>query len=248
METARSLVEQRFPGVLAAFLAGSATSSRRSPTSDLDIVVVLDDDDPDAPFRETTSSAGWTVELFVHTPSSLAHYRERELIDHRPVLDLMCADGFALAGPRCTDVAAAAAASLARGPQVSPDQWQRRRYVLTDLQDDLRGLAVAGEAMAAERVFVAARLLQEVSHTALLQRGAWAHTGKAAARALETCDPPLLARLVSAHREAVEGQVEAMDEVVTEVLERLGGPLREGYVSAGVRGDGPGTRSDVPDE
>jgi hypothetical protein len=238
--TARALVQDRFPAARAAFLAGSSRAPVRSTTSDLDIVVVVPDDDEAAPFRETTSSGGWVVELFVHTPTSLHHYRTLERGTHRPVLDLMCAQGMPLTGVDSEAIAAAARASVEGGPQLSDGEWERRRYVLTDLLDDLRGTTGHDDrAVRADRAFVTARLLEETAHTALLHRGDWAHTGKAAARALGDADPHLLNRLVDACRAAFEGRPESLDAVVTEVLDAVGGPLREGYRAAGA----PATQS-----
>jgi hypothetical protein len=245
--TARALVTERFPGARAAFLAGSSTSATRSPTSDLDVVVVVGDDDPDAPFRETTGRDGWLVELFVHTPASIGHYRRLERESHRPVLDLMCACGTPLLGPDAAAVAASARGSLAPGPAVGPDEWERRRYVLTDLLDDLRGTGEDdGSGTAAERAFITSRLLEETAHAALLHRGEWVHTGKAAARALAVADPNLLTRLVDACRAAFEGQPQSLDAVVTEVLDAVGGPLREGYRAVGTRSGTPGRSTGEP--
>jgi hypothetical protein len=234
--TARTLVAERFPETRAAFLAGSATTSARTSTSDLDVVVVLPEDDPTAPFRETTRCAGWLVELFVHTPASLRHYREAERERNRPVLDLMCALGHPLLGPECDEVAAGARAALANGPVLDGRERERRRYVLTDLLDDLRGTTGhVDAATTADRAFVSARLLEETTHLALLLRGEWAHTGKAAARALSALDPDLLERLVAATVSSLQGRPGALDAVVSEVLLDAGGPLREGYAAAGER-------------
>ncbi|MGH3621564.1 MAG: nucleotidyltransferase domain-containing protein, partial [Sciscionella sp.] len=49
---AEALVAERFPTALAAFLGGSAGTVLATPTSDLDIVVLLDGDP--APFRQTS--------------------------------------------------------------------------------------------------------------------------------------------------------------------------------------------------
>lgn len=56
VEVATSLVVDRFSHLLAAVLGGSAVTSRRTNTSDLDIVIVLEG--PPAPFRERCSKPG----------------------------------------------------------------------------------------------------------------------------------------------------------------------------------------------
>jgi hypothetical protein len=66
---ASRLVEERFAQCRVAFLSNTVLSSRRTPTSDWDVVVVLDG--PPAPYRETVRAHGWIVELFVHSKESL---------------------------------------------------------------------------------------------------------------------------------------------------------------------------------
>lgn len=56
IDAATRVVDTSFPTCRAAFLLTSVLSSRRTPTSDLDIVVVLDG--PPAPYRETIRDHG----------------------------------------------------------------------------------------------------------------------------------------------------------------------------------------------
>lgn len=46
VETARSLVAERFPAAACAFLGGTVLTSHRTATSDLDVVVLLPDGEP----------------------------------------------------------------------------------------------------------------------------------------------------------------------------------------------------------
>jgi hypothetical protein len=48
---ARALVTERFPAARAAFLGAGVLSAHRTPTSDLDIVIVADG--PPVPYRES---------------------------------------------------------------------------------------------------------------------------------------------------------------------------------------------------
>jgi hypothetical protein len=61
---ATRVVEETFPDCLISFLSSGVLTSRRTPTSDLDIVVVLDG--ALAPFRKTIRAHGWVVEFFIH--------------------------------------------------------------------------------------------------------------------------------------------------------------------------------------
>ena len=74
--TARALVRDRFPAARAAFFAGSVLTDRRTPTSDLDIVVLVDD--PLAAGRENLTYRGWPVELFVQTKDRWHAFADQE--------------------------------------------------------------------------------------------------------------------------------------------------------------------------
>ena len=66
---ARDLVAERFPDATWAILTGSVLGPDRTAGSDLDIVV-LREQEPG--YRESLYFRGWPVELFVHTPDRLA--------------------------------------------------------------------------------------------------------------------------------------------------------------------------------
>ena len=113
---ATSFVAERFPGAAAAFLGGSVLTEHRTPTSDLDVVVVLDG--PPAPYRETCEQDGWIVEAFVHTRESLEQFWARDAARRVPSLIRMCAESVPLvdAAGIAAQVQAEAAARLAAGP------------------------------------------------------------------------------------------------------------------------------------
>lgn len=226
IDAAQRLVSERFPTAIAAFLAGSVLSSRRTETSDLDIVVVLAG--LPAPFRETLRIFGWVVELFVQTPTSLEHYWHLEAEEWRSILLRMCADGYVLetAGTAAADIQAEATNRLAAGPPAVPDAkllWLR--YSLTDLLDDLRGATDL-----AELALISAALLNTAGELLLLSHSRWLGSGKSLARQLADLDPDFLEGLVTGQRALLaNGDKEPLDRAVTGVLDPAGGPLLEGY-------------------
>src|SRR6476469_9003459 len=145
-QAAADFVATHFPDARAAFLGGSVITPRRTETSDLDVVVVLDG--PPAPYRETFRHQGWVVETFVHDDASLAHYyahdRERRVCsllrmvgDSDVVVDR---DGSA------ATLQAEARTRLSAGPRPLGDaERDALRYQLSDLLDDLRGCRTAAE-------------------------------------------------------------------------------------------------------
>ncbi len=75
-DIARRLVLDRFPQARAAWLGGSTALGTTTPTSDLDITVLLPA--PPAPYRESLLHNGRPVELFVQTEESIAYFRAAE--------------------------------------------------------------------------------------------------------------------------------------------------------------------------
>jgi hypothetical protein len=222
VDAATRFVAARFPHARVAFVGGSVVTERRTPTSDLDVVVVLDG--PPAPYRETTRFEGWVVELFVHTDESRAYFFGKDLDDRRCSLARMIGFGVVVADRDGTaaDVQADARRRVDAGPGPLDDgQRDALRYALTDLLDDL-----AGGADPDELAWILAAVATRTAELALGIAGRWNGMGKWLHRELADLDPDLAARLGAAWRAA---DVPALDGIAREVLDRAGGPLLEGY-------------------
>ena len=68
IDAARAVVDEHHPAARAAFLGGSVLTGRRTPLSDLDIVVLLHGSP--APYRSSLRHGEWPVEMFVHTEAT----------------------------------------------------------------------------------------------------------------------------------------------------------------------------------
>lgn len=230
LDAARALVAEQFPDALAAFLSRSVLTAHRTATSDLDIVVVLSG--PPAPYRHTTRYGDWLVELFVHSRPSVQYYWDIDAATGKASLLRMCAEGRILAGADdlADTIQAAARARLTAGPPpLTPAARDRLRYALTDLADDFTGCENE-----TELVYIAAAMLRQAGELALLIAGRWLGTGKWLPRELDAFDKDLADLLLRGHREAVtSGARTAFLQGIGEVLDRAGGPLREGYRVAG---------------
>lgn len=234
---AQALVADRFPAARAAFVTGSVLTARRTPTSDLDVLVLVGAES--SCYRESFRHQGWPVELFVQREADWRSFADAETAERRSPLLHMTAHGHLLVdadgvGAR---LRSEARQRLAAGPPPLPaEQLADRRYALTDALDDLRGCADPQE-----RVFLAAQLLEQAALLVLLAEGRWLGSGKWLSRRLAEADPVLHGRLtagVAAVAEAAVGAVGAVGAVegtdalvaaVTEALDRAGGPLWEGY-------------------
>jgi predicted nucleotidyltransferase len=227
---ATSFVAARFPHAAAAFVGGSVLTERRTPTSDLDVVVVLPDrteSDP-APYRETFEHERWIVEAFVHTPDSLERFWRSDADRRVPSLLRMCAESEVLCDPAgiAERLRAEAAQRLATGPApLDPDALEAMRYGLTDLLDDMAGCDDEQEL-----AFIAGAVVRDVAALALAAGGQWSGSGKGLARALSAYDADLLERLVNGHRHVVVyGDTAVLHRAAVDVLLRAGGALLAGY-------------------
>ncbi len=225
-DAAASFVEQEFPEPLAAFVGGSVLTERRTPTSDLDVVVVVDG--PPAPYRETFWHDGWVVEAFVHTRESLDEYWDLDAGRRVCSLLRMCAESTVLTDPGgvADGIQQEARRRLEAGPpEASDDEVDTLRYHLSDLLEDL-----AGSDQEDELAYISALVLARTADLALLAAGQWGGSGKALARALRDTDPDLAERLLNAHRLVLtEGDTAPMYRCALQVLAPVGGPLLAGY-------------------
>ena len=217
---ARALVRERFPAALAAYLGGGVLSDRRTPTSDLDIVVILGD--VAAPYRESLTWRNWPAELFVQRPDTIGVWYAKDLARRRPTLARMCSDGVILADADGTAalIRDQATAVLVAGPP-PPDltELNGRRYGLSDLLDDLAGTADDGE-----RAIICACVVRDTAELALVAGGSWLGSGKWLLRELRAADPQLAEELL-----AVRDDPARLAALAEMVLARAGGRLWDGY-------------------
>ncbi|WP_159393928.1 nucleotidyltransferase domain-containing protein [Streptomyces sp. NRRL F-5755] len=201
-------------------VGGSALTERRTPTSDLDMVVVTGP--REAPCRHSSRWAGWPVEVLVHDERTLAAYCNDNLARRWPGIPRLIAEGTIVSdrGALGRGLQAEMRRRLAEGPAAaSPAELEAHRYELTDLLDDL-----AGAEDPAELAFIACRVLTRTAQLALLSGRHWQGSGKWLLRELRDHDSDLAERL--AHALPVPAQLAA---VAHEVLDGAGGALWDGY-------------------
>ncbi len=221
---AQALVAERFPAARAAFLGGGVLSARRTMTSDLDIVVVIDGSP--APYRESLRWRGWPVELFVHRVDGIGAWFAKDAAERLPTLARMCAGGVILADADGSGAAilAQAEAILAAGPPpLSPDELDAHRYGLSDLLDDLAGSTDAGET-----IVICWYVVKATAELVLLTAGAWIGGGKWLLRELRQADLELADELIAARDDPI-----GLSAIADRVLDRAGGRLWAGYRQQG---------------
>ena len=226
---ARAFLHQHFPNCLAAFLAGSAIRGEATPTSDLDIVILTEQEN--APYRESFEDYGWLIEAFVHTTSSYKDFFASDVKRRRPSLPSMCAEGLILKDTNgLAEEAKKEAQDLLRAgpPPLSQEDLDASRYALTDVLDDFIGAQSHAKAL-----FVAADLINLTAESILDVNNHWRGRGKWNLRRLREGDGDLAEQFVTALDIFYKREDRALFVTFVEtMLAAHGGRLFAGY-SAG---------------
>jgi predicted nucleotidyltransferase len=224
MDLARQLVLELYPEARAAWLGGSVVRGDASPTSDLDITVLLDG--PPAPRRKSLEYGGWPVELFVHTEKSLRYFADKDQLRRQPTMMRLVGESVVLVD---TDGSGArlqqeCLAEVAAGPEpLSVEELNQMRYGITDMLDDLVG------GTDDVRLAISSVLWQEAARLLLTGSGHWSGTGKGLLRELKAYDvahgTDHAAKLLDGVRASDDRLVVAVDDI----LAAYGGRLFSGF-------------------
>lgn len=227
LETARKVLAEYHPQAKVAFVAGSVARGEETPTSDIDLIVIYEDGFDDV-HRHSITCDGWPVEMFVHNVKSNDFYIDKDVQRGMPAMPSMIAEGVEITVP--SEVSAArktrARAVLEAGPPaLDAQQMEMRRYMLTDLLDDIEGGAKKDMPV----MMPLSLLYQELADFYLRARGRWSGRGKSLIRALEKNFPDLTTRYQAAFIEAfsLEG-IDGVLSIADEMLEPFGGRLWAG--------------------
>jgi hypothetical protein len=238
LDAAHAIWSQRYSSADVVLAAGSIVRGEATAYSDLDLVVIYAN--LPCAYRESFTFRGLPVEAFVHDPETLEYFSvEMDRASGIPALPQMVMEGQEVPNP--TDLsrrlkARAAALINAGPPALDPETERRRRYMVSDLLDDVREWRSTEELMAS-----GARLFEELADYHLRSRGHWSARGKAIPPALQRTDPALSARYCRAFESLFhDGDVGQVIQLTEELLKAHGGVLFDGY-----RSDAPPGRRTV---
>ncbi|WP_223625552.1 nucleotidyltransferase domain-containing protein [Microbacterium sp. EST19A] len=225
-ELVERFIDATYPRATIAVVAGSTARGERTRTSDIDLLLLgeeLFDDESQTSAAATHEFDGEVIEVFAYTPEGFREWAGRGIAQHRPVILHMLVEGTVVRDDGSSpSLRAHWGAILDAGPSLEDDESAFRRYVITDVLDDLRD---ATDPL--ERHVLASLLFERVAELMLLTEGRWIATGKWLPRRL---------RALSAERAAalgtplIAGDLAAFAERVEEELGRAGGRVQAGFV------------------
>jgi hypothetical protein len=225
VELCESFIDQEFPAAEIAVIGGSTARGDRTPSSDVDLLIIGDDlfADEATSVAATYSFGGEVFEVFAYTHDGFSEWARRGIDQYRPVIVHMLVEGREVRGGEAlTALRGGWGETLAEGPIVGEHEMAMRRYEITDLLDDLRD-AVDD----LERNVLAWSLFEKVAELMLLAERRWIGTGKYLPRRLRELSPGRVERLTSP---LLQGDLAAFAACVDRELSSAGGRVHAGFV------------------
>lgn len=225
ISVAERFIADRFPAASVAVMAGSTASGSRTRTSDIDLLLIGDDmlTADVSSLAATFAFEGEIFEVFAYTASGFERWARKGCNDYRPVIVHMLLEGLPLRG--ATELAGLKETwqkIFDEGPVVSPHELDLRRYVITDLLDDLRD---ATDPL--ERHVVASALFERTAELMLLTEGHWIGAGKYLPRRLRALSEERAEVLA---RPLIDGDLLLFADRAEDELLRAGGRIHAGFV------------------
>lgn len=219
-------IASTYPQAAIAIVAGSTARGERTPTSDIDLLLVGEGLFADA--TQTSEAAtyefdGEIIEVFAYTPDGFREWAERGIAQHRPVIVHMLVEGILVRDDGSSQsLRAHWGGILDAGPSLEAAESALRRYVITDVLDDLHDATDPFE-----QRLLAFLLFDRIAELMLLTERRWIATGKwlpRRLRALSTERADALTVPLGA------GDIPTFAERVGRELERAGGRVQVGFV------------------
>lgn len=217
-------VAATFPHASVVVLAGSTSRAQRTATSDIDLLVIGDTVFPDEriSLAATYRFEDEVFEVFAYTPEGFATWARRGFEQYRPVIVQMLMDGITVRGAEERERHRQDwSDQYAAGPTPVPSEFAIRRYVITDVLDDLRDSTDE-----LERTVLASLLFEKTAELVLLTNKRWIGAGKYLPRRLREFDRT---RAEALARPFLERNYDTFADRVEQELVHVGGRLQEGF-------------------
>ncbi|MDG5789240.1 nucleotidyltransferase domain-containing protein [Evansella sp. AB-P1] len=225
-EAARKFVSEHHEKADIVLLAGSAAKGQETETSDLDMVIINDSEEP--AYRESYLLYDWKIETFVHSPNSVLNQYETDKQTGRPILANMIAEGIVLKDKRgkAPTMKNNAKAFLDKGPAPLTESFiQASRYFMFDLLEDFQDAKNRQEALISLNTIT----IQFIDFM-LRVNDQWSGRGKGLSRALKKFDEKLYHQFFTAIDDFYKnGNKQPVIQFVHDFYEPLGGQLFHGF-------------------
>lgn len=220
-----NFVATNFPAATIAVMAGSTARGTRTTTSDIDLLLIGDElfDDQRTSLAGTYQFGGEAFEVFAYTNEAFEQWTHGGLAQYRPVIVEMLFEGRGVRGG--ADLAALRhrwQKTLDAGPVIDAHELAMRRYVITDLLDDLQDSTDQ-----LEQHVIAATLFDRAAELILLTNRHWVGTGKYLPRRLRAFSEDIADELSAP---LLSGDLRAFSDEVGLWLDRAGGRVHTGFI------------------
>lgn len=226
LAVAARFVTAHYPTADVAVVAGSSSRGDRTATSDIDLLVLGDrlfSVEGQTSEASTHEFEGEVFEVFAYTPTGFDEWAARGIAQHRPVTVHMLVDGTAIRDDgRLASLRTHWQSVLDAGPSLSAQECAFRRYVITDVLDDLEDSTDPLE----QRV-EASILFERIAELILLTEGRWIGAGKWLPRRLRELSMERADRLALP---LIESDYATFAARVSAELDRAGGRVQAGFV------------------
>lgn len=220
------LCKKRYPGAATVFWGGSTSCHQETTTSDLDIVIIFHHL-PQA-YREAFVNDGRLIDAFIHDKETLNYFFEKiDAPSYMPALPNMIYTGIEI--PSETSLGKTiknlAQDLLKKGPEISKSMLDYRRFLITDLLDDLKGTSDKYEFLS-----ISSSLHKNLCEFYLLSHHQWIGEGKMLIKMLRDFNPEICDHIYQQYQAAItKFQYEPMEKVTQKLLKSYGGLLWDGF-------------------
>jgi predicted nucleotidyltransferase len=225
VDLAERFIAAHYPLASVAVIGGSTSRGERTRTSDIDLLLIGEDLLPDgeAGAALTVEFEHEVFEVFAYSPAGFESRAQRSIAQHRPVIVHMLVEGIPVrGGDELAELRDRWERRLGEGPAVDAHELEFRRYVITDVLDDLRDATDALEAQV-----IAATLFERTAELMLLTAGTWIGTGKYLPRRLRELPAARVDALAGPH---LLCDFDALADAAERELIAAGGRLQAGFV------------------
>lgn len=221
---AERFVATRFPVTTIAVMGGSSATGKRTRSSDIDLLLIGDEQFADVwASHAVYEFEGEIFETFGYTRAGFEHWARSGISAGRPTIVHILVDGIGIRGGRELEALRHTWRQVIEaGPEVRPHELELRRYLVTNLLDDLRDVSDP-----LERQVIAADLFTQISELVLLSAHRWVGTGKYLPRRLRELSAE---RAESLSQPLLRGDFTAFGDQVEQELKLAGGRMLVGFV------------------